>query len=264
LDWQIQRDYYWQLSWRAPEIIPQTAILSDGVSSNFISNFSVGFGLNTLYARLPVTDQLAYWFFTPKPGDPSFITFEQGAPITYRFRNLEFSGSTSKSLVVSYAPAVGCVRVLTPETALDPVLRDVAWLVDLSNLTRIVTAQPILPDAQIFGTEPPQDWCYYFEKADLALQNENWGAVIRLMDEAAQKGFSPQTGGELLPLMDAYARTGAWEKAYQTSLKAQSLTIDMEPMLCAAWQRYANFSGGDDQKTSVVAKSLDTFKCPSD
>ena len=260
LDWEIQRDYFWQLYWRAPNLAPQTAILSDGVSSYGSSNFSVGFGINSLYHQSPITDKMAFWFFTPKSDDAYMISPLPDFPITYRLRNMTFAGSTAHSLGVSYAPAVGCVRIVTPENMDDPVLRDAAGLARLSNLEQIQTDPPIVPDTAVFGEEPAHTWCYYYEKADLALQEKNWAEVIRLMDEAKQKGYAPQAGGELLPLMDAYAQTGDWEQVYQTSLQAQNLTIQLEPMICAAWARYKTLPGASDQ-TDVFAQSALTFKC---
>ena len=258
LDWAIQRDYYWQLFWRAPSLAPGTAILSDGVSTGLISNFSMGFGLNSLYAPVPVSERLATWFFTPQPGDPEFGA--PGYPISYRFRNLEFQGSSAKSLVITYAPSVGCVRVAVPDSAQDPVLRDVASIANLTHLNQIGAHPAFTPDETIFGSEPPHNWCFYYEKADLALQEKNWPEIIRLMDEANQKGYTARSGGELLPLMDAYVQTGAWEKAYQTSLKAQTQTTELEPFLCAAWERYATIGSGNEN-SAIVQKSLSEFKC---
>jgi hypothetical protein len=260
LDWGIQRNYFWQLYWRAPNLAPQTAILSDGVSSYGSSNFSVGFGINSLYHQSPITDKMAFWFFTPKSDDAYMVSSLTDYPITYRLCNMTFAGSTAHSLAVSYAPAVGCVRIVTPENMDDPVLRDAAGLARLSNLKQIRTDTPIVPDAAVFGEEPAHTWCYYYEKADLALQEKNWAAGIRLMDKAKQKGYAPQAGGELLPLMDAYAQTGDWEQVYQTSLQAQNLTIQLEPMICAAWARYKTLPGAFDQK-DVFDRSALTFKC---
>ena len=203
---------------------------------------------------------MAFWFFTPKSDDAYMISPLPDFPITYRLRNMTFAGSTAHSLGVSYAPAVGCVRIVTPENMDDPVLRDAAGLARLSNLEQIQTDPPIVPDTAVFGEEPAHTWCYYYEKADLALQEKNWAEVIRLMDEAKQKGYAPQAGGELLPLMDAYAQTGDCEQVYQTSLQAQNLTIQLEPMICAAWARYKTLPGASDQ-TDVFAQSALTFKC---
>ena len=49
LDWQTQRNYYWQLAWRAPALKPQTAIFSFEQPSASIPGYDASFALNVLY-----------------------------------------------------------------------------------------------------------------------------------------------------------------------------------------------------------------------
>ena len=43
---------------------------------------------------------------------------------------------------------------------------------------------PAAPPASLFDPEPEHDWCYYFEKAELARQRGDWQEVTRLGDQA--------------------------------------------------------------------------------
>jgi hypothetical protein len=57
----------------------------------------------------------------------------------------------------------------------------------------------------VFGTEPPHDWCYYYEKADLARQKGAWDEVLQLGEKAFVQGLAPIDGIEWIPFLQAYA-----------------------------------------------------------
>ena len=82
-----------------------------------------------------------------------------------------------------------------------------------SNIALIELASEFhIPPQDVFGPEPDHDWCYYYEKASLARQQEKWEEVIRLGNEALQNGFSPQDDIEWMPFLQAYARAGDVER----------------------------------------------------
>jgi hypothetical protein len=57
----------------------------------------------------------------------------------------------------------------------------------------------------LFGPEPAHNWCYYFEKADLALQSGEWEKVAELGDQASKAGLHPEDWVEWTPFLQAYA-----------------------------------------------------------
>jgi len=134
---------------------------------------------------------------------------------------LQFSGNTDKLLVFSM-PDDNCLRVLSPGEIPD---EDVSarklslWqgLTALSRLETILTdpAQAALPPERFLGPENRNQWCYYFEKADLARQKQDWAAVIQLYDDALKLDFGPNGTSEYVPLLEAYLRSDQVEKAYQ-------------------------------------------------
>jgi hypothetical protein len=64
------------------------------------------------------------------------------------------------------------------------------------------------PPASVFGREPAHEWCYYYQKADLARQRGDWNEVLRLADEAANKNLNPYDLIEWMPFLQAYALNG--------------------------------------------------------
>ncbi len=95
LDWLVQRDYYWQLAWRVPALMPNTAIVSWEQPSESIPGYDASFALNVLFNGKVVNGSAPYWFFT----NDRFlnIDYKPGKPIYYKDRNLhvhrEYIGS---------------------------------------------------------------------------------------------------------------------------------------------------------------------------
>jgi hypothetical protein len=83
-------------------------------------------------------------------------------------------------------------------------------LSDLDNILLDASSIPP-PPAHLFGVEEAQNWCYYFEKADLARQSGDWTEVVDLWGEAGGMGLSPGNAYEYYPFIEGFARTGDYE-----------------------------------------------------
>ncbi len=259
LDWEQQRDYYWQLAWRVPALEPGTAIFSYEQPSASIPGYDASFALNVLFrGQIGQDGATPYWFFT----NDRFMTFgfEPDKRIFYADRNLKFSGNTSHAISVIHQATGRCLQVLDTAYTGEPFYQaDQAQLLTVSNVSRILPeAGGDPPDPQVFGSEPSHNWCYYFEKADLARQLQDWGAVLKLEKQAKAAGLSPQFGAEYVPFIEAHAQTGDWQKAYDLSVEAHLYTKNMEPLLCGTWQRLAKLPSAD---AALVDKALATFVC---
>jgi len=113
----------------------------------------------------------------------------------------------------------------------------------------------------IFGPEPAHEWCYYYQKADLARSLQDWPRVTALADEAAASGFAPQNGVELLPFIQAYAMQGQWEPALEASRRVTQLTENMNRPVCKMWNRLATEAPAEGRQPAVDAARAE-FKCP--
>ena len=63
-------------------------------------------------------------------------------------------------------------------------------------------------DSAIFGPEPAHGWCYYYQKAELAAQNQDWKTVLDLAQEIEGQKFTINERLEWMPFLQAYAATG--------------------------------------------------------
>jgi hypothetical protein len=74
------------------------------------------------------------------------------------------------------------------------------------------------PPAKIFGSEPEHRWCYYFQRASLEAQREDWGSVAQLTDQALEAGFKPIDRSEWLPFLKGLVMVGRNGDAEQMAL----------------------------------------------
>ena len=243
-DWMAQPEYYWQLYWRAPAIQADTIILSYEYPSHMITHdLDATWAVNILYHYQVQDDLIPYMFITPEKE----IYFRPNEVINRRVRNVMFSGNTSDAIAILHQTEDSCLRVLDTIYMNDPVLDEAhEKLIPLSDLSRIIPdPAPVPPNTDIFGPEPAHTWCYFFEKADLARQTNDWNNVISLYEEAQQLGFTPEYGAEYIPFIDAYAQMGDWQKAYDLTIVAEKLTPGHKNILCNSWQRLSMLPSAD-------------------
>lgn len=244
LDWDLQRGYYWQMIWRAPALKPQTAVFSAGVPSTFSSHYSAGFALESLYGNEPLSTELDTWYFRPNDVGINFFKLAPGYAINYKFRNVTFTGNTSNSIAVMYKPASGCLLVLDEAYRGNPAIdENHEMLIPLTNQTQIQNRIARQPDPDIFGEEPPHDWCFYFEKADLAREERDWLLVNQLFSEAEGLGLSPKSGVELLPAFEAAYYQGMWSNVQEIAQQMIGMNSANDSFLCIQMDRLAVESG---------------------
>jgi len=257
-DWQIQRDFYWQLNWRMPALKPGTAVLGAQMPLNYSAVYAIGLALNLIYAPDHRSTSMPYWFIdAPRyHGSSRMPDYKEGLPVRYAMRNLLFQSSTSQAVVIDYNSGQGCVYVMSPDDALRPGTVDAQTkLIELSHLDQIETdpAKAVSPPTAIFGVEPFHDWCYFYEKADLARQMGDWQQIVDLDQAAGKAGYTTRLGVELAPFIEGYAHLGQWQKAYQYTLDATKKTGGIQPFLCQAWDRITNGTSPSPEREKVLS-----------
>ena len=126
----------------------------------------------------------------------------------------------SRNIVVWYSPP-SCLRVLDKHSQIPSTMN--RW-VDLarkySNIDFIIgdPRESGRLRESIFGREQIDDWCYYFEKAELAEQFGDWNHIAELADEAREKGLSPKDATEWRPFIEGYKKIGRKNDAQQLSV----------------------------------------------
>lgn len=241
LSWDHQKDFYWQLAWRAPAIKPGTAVIGPAIPFALVNDLHIGFALNSIYDPHAASFEAPIWFFRAGGMVGDLIpAFKPGNTIDYRYLTAHFKGTTDQVLVAYYSFGTDCLRIAAPEDRLRTDLsNDEGMLVKLSNPGWIDPnpVAPIVPPASIFGPEPEHGWCYSFQKMELARQQQNWKEAARVADDAEAKGFVPKSSMEYSPVILAYLNTDQPEKAVKASLAAQKMDANKTEYLCSLWDQ---------------------------
>lgn len=263
-DWAKQQEIYWQLAWRIPALKPGTALLTHQLPVDYETDLSFTAPINWIYAPDYSGSDLPYvLLYTEKRlGGAAIPSLEWNTKITLPIRRVSFHGTTSQVLVI-YMPQNGCLRVLDPARGdastygqQSRFLVDAIALSDLSNIL-IDTNQVLKPS---FLSEPDHSWCYYFAKAELARQQENWNQVIDIINEARSLGYEPEDPFEWLTYIEAQALTGNVEAAQEVSENAFEQENRIRKGLCELWKRI-QMADPQNEDGARVEQILSTYQC---
>jgi hypothetical protein len=236
-NWLQQREFWWQLSYRAPALAPGAVLLAERPPrDNTYTRFQeeMIFGGNFVYNFETRTPTLG-GFYT---ADWVLEGLEQGITIKQAFRTewFTFDSDMRRVLVITQPTADACLRVLDPANgvlpAYDPPFTMAngaqATMAEFAPYSQIREIQPVdqgaSPPAAIFGSEPPRDWCYYYQRALLALQMGDAAGAAALGDEAQALKLTPRHPSEWLPFVVAYQQT---DRANEAQLICATLPPDV-------------------------------------
>jgi hypothetical protein len=283
-DWQAQKSYFWQLAWRVPALESGTAILSERSPFQFTDDDALTAPTNWIYMpRLSGAIEYQQVSISTRL-DFNAETMKFGKPIEGKLMKGNFLVNPEKLLVVTFS-TTSCLRVLDSRYDADlpvaprsrlmanslidaglPFLkREEAAALGMSQPGLVVRTPdaPSRPMDAIFGAEPSHQWCYYFQKADLARSFDDWSEVARLGDEAFGVPYQPNNLAEYLPFIEAYARTGRLVDAKKLTMDVASQMSILKPSLCALWQR-VSASGALNESELLFSSQIqsDLGVCP--
>jgi len=207
------RNFWWQVSWRVPDLEPGVNLIASYPDVAAQEDYFVWSPANFIYApeiekQTPIEIEIGATVLNEETmlnvltgkGDTS--PDRRGNIVSHDFKQV---------LVLAQATPDGCLRVLDgrqPELSVtdDVRIRVIAPYSDLANV--IVDGSHATPLTEVFGTEPPRGWCFYYQKADLARQRGDWNEVVSLGNRALAEGYYPADRVEWMPFLQAYAVTG--------------------------------------------------------
>ncbi len=240
--WKKEVNLYRQLIVRVPDLEPGTAIIAEhDISPYTPGESSTAYAIDTIYAQ-PLGDKgkyVDYWFFSTTPDfGKSMDQLMNGTSMDIDNRSVSFKGRSDQSLIISFEPEQGqCLYVIRPQDAsfrkLPPMLKELS---PLSALDRIrATADASSPFLQAIGLQYPDDWCTYYQKADLARQNKDYEAVTKFWSEARRNGFSPGAYFEYFVFLDGFTHLGKWDNSIELTLEAIRKFPPARPSMCDYW-----------------------------
>ncbi len=223
----VARDFWWQVAWRIPQLAPRTTLVGTYPIEAIEEDYFIWGPANLIY----YPDQQAENGIQPTIF-AAVLNQDTVKKILARERQ-EFDNRkniiTYKNyrnvLILSQPTLNSCMHVIN---GAGPEYSDQEWelvrsIGSFSEMEHLLTSGPSpTPPASIFGSEPAHDWCYYYQKADLARQRADWDTVQKLAREAADKNLKPQDLIEWMPFIQAYAMSGRTQELNDTLDQIQS------------------------------------------
>ncbi|MBI9043174.1 MAG: hypothetical protein JEZ06_01740, partial [Anaerolineaceae bacterium] len=218
--WDMQKDVWWQLSWRVPQIEDETILMvMTPENTRFVEGFGVFAPVSLIYYPPPVNELSIFAEVINQTTveyvieQKVFERYTRTIPIQYDYNNV---------LVISKPGPESCVHIYDQDFLLlssseGDYIRNIA---PFSNMDRIILDEPVkIPDTTLFGKEQIDNWCYFYQKAELAKQKEDWEEIIRLGEEAESMRLEPSDGSEWMPFYIAYLKTNQEELAHDIQMK---------------------------------------------
>ncbi len=245
--WQQARQVYTQLWWRAPSIQPNTPLVSEGALALYLADYVASESFNVLYRDvLPGEGRLAVWYYTatalPRPDTPL-----SSVPITHEHKAWVFQGDLAHSVVFVFRRAQKgkqCVWVLGSHDVHNQFLpAEIRPYVSYADESRILREPVSTPPGFFHLPVRADDWCYFFEKADLARQYGDWETVTQLWQQAEAQGIQARHIYEYRPFILAFGYQEAWDQAAALSLRAwteRARGDDLDAIrtyLCETWEK---------------------------
>jgi hypothetical protein len=268
-DWQEQRNFFWQLYWRAPFIQPGTALILEEDPSPNNTLFSISSAINYMYPQEKNPPRLGYYLYALRPRWSGLTLAPDEINFSTKFRSFSFKTASPNSLLFAYDPSQKhCLWLVYPDERVNPYLPDlVATFSRVSNPGRIQAVPPQVsyPPKDIFGQEPDPNWCYYFEKADLARQTGDWQTVIALVEQANLAGFKPGVHPDIpayewAPFIEGYAMAGHWQAAADLTMAAYQYDSEAKEMYCYLWEKITS-SVPSSKETKTTQSVLAELSC---
>lgn len=263
--WAVQKDFFWQLTWRAPQITPGTLLLTDSWPFDRYTDNSLAAPLNWTYAPENRSADMDYMIYdiSTRLG-LTLPTLEPGQTVREDYRATQFEGTTDQALVFYFDPPA-CLRIIDPQA--DPNYNrypnSLYQAMPLARLDLIDPDpdQPAVPPASVFGGEPFHDWCYYYEQADRAVHMQDYESAVALGDEAFEKGMFPRNPYEYFPLIEANANTGRWNKALNMTENTLAGAHTTRVALCLLWQGISVSAENSAEKETAVRGANELLGC---
>jgi hypothetical protein len=260
--WAAQKEFWWQLSWRAPDIQDDTLILAVlPNASAFQQDYEIWAPVNFIYRSYAqhypliqaevLNQDTAYAALTHTVSYP----YVRDIYAPHDYRNL---------LVVSQPGAGACVHVIDGQmpaysTAERPIVEMVGGN---SSIERIAPAKlpttdipPSVP-TRLFGPEPARGWCYVYQQAALARQMGDWQKIGALYDEAQAKGWKPNDTSEYFPFIEGLVNMGRIAEAKAIVSREVTENVSVMYTFCHSLENSPMYPVGFGYKADQIRQTI--------
>jgi hypothetical protein len=257
---EVIRQFWWQVAWRAPGIRTGTTLavkypgVEFGEESDIVSGPANFIYYPALQNHIPVKYQLSALSMTDD-NVREVLTGSETKQLQYRSHRIDIN--FKNVLVLSQPSKSSCVHAIDARRPELSTVEDdqIMILAPYSKIENVLTDDPHpRPLGFIFGAEPPHEWCYFYEKAELALQQNDMTQVAQLAAEAMSLGLKPDDQVEWLPFIQAFAILGDADQvqAIAKEIKKQPFVLIQACRVMKGLPALGYSISPDMQKTAVV------------
>ena len=249
----LMRTFWWQVSWRVPQFAPRTTLIGTYAAGATEEDYFIWGPANLIYyPEKENLENIQPVLFASVLNKGTVLDVLNKERQKYDNRKNIVTYPNHRNIVILSQPtSASCVHVidgLRPEFSQGE-LDSIRVIGPYSEIEHVLAGETShAPPTIVFGPEPTRDWCYYYEKADLARQRGDWESVLKLYNEASKSGFAPSDDIEWMPFLQAYAQTGAIQR-----LTTLAPTITSDPYVAQqACSILASMSGLSAQVTETI------------
>jgi len=224
-------EFWWQVGWRVPALKAGTMLAVNYPQIEYTEDYETVSGpANLIYFPAPTNaSPVVYPVTAMSLTDNDLLdTYVGRLSMERTIRSHTFVIDYGNALVISQPAPSACVHVLDARWP-DLSAADRSAFLLLAPKSKIenvmADAAPAQVPERIFGVEPAHDWCYYYQKADLARQAGDWQGIADLSQQVASLGLHPNDQIEWMPFLQAAAVLGDEKQVKQISTRINSVTF---------------------------------------
>lgn len=242
--WQSQKNFWWQLSWRAPDIQDETLVMSYLPNDfPFHEDYEIWGPLNLIYRQLPLSTPAIQAQILNQETVSLVI---DGSMQERNVRDIYLPRFYSHLLLLGQPNKDSCLHVIDGtlpiySTNERPLVDQVAAFSNLNFIDPY--AQSPTPPETIFGQEPEHGWCYYYQKASLARQTGNWESINELYKTATTAGLAPVDASEYFVFIEGLVNIGNINEAKTIANNQIKVNAALKYSLCQSLNASDDYPG---------------------
>jgi hypothetical protein len=252
--WESQKNFWWQLSWRAPDIQDETLVMSYLPNSfPFHEDYEIWGPLNLIYRQLPLSSPAIQAQILNQETVALVI---DGSLQERNVRDIYLPRFYSNLLLLGQPNESSCLHVIDGTLPIysvneRPLVEQVAAF---SNINYIdpYAASPTPPE-EIFGQEPEHGWCYYYQKASLARQTGDWDSIAELYKTSVAAGLTPNDASEYFVFIEGLVNTNNIQEAETIANDQIKINAALKYSLCKTLAAASDYTG-KEQIQEIICK----------
>ena len=262
-DWNMQKEFVDQLVTRIPSLEQPTMLLTNSNPFTYESDNSLTGLVNLALAPEHNNLNIPYAVNQYSIRFKTMDAITEPAALYEDFRSALFSVRSDQIIVYFYSPP-GCLRILDQDqhSKLPIFPKSYYEIMPLSRPERIQDngeSSTFLQD-NIFKEPITENWCYYFEKADLARQSSDWTKIAAIGDEALKK-YSSSEPSEYIPFVEAYAYMDRWEDAVALAQRIHNEDKNLDQALCSVLHDLIFYATPDIGELDSIQQKINSVGC---